>query len=307
MPAVFGSPLFCFPENVENKFAKGGLKIYHSFYPVFYLYGSLRSNDIELSRLLHNLRRKEVSDNDLQLLESRRKENLSSNELFQFSSAVAVFSTNKEADKFNNYKLKALGTPILQLNSKVTPFHLHQYFDTEPINVAVGCELFLTANINTTIGLYSGAICKFVSPYYTKVYKDKNFPDCILLQFQNISNPVDVIPIFPSTETFYSHLTGKKIKLQYWPIRLKYGLTCFKAQGLTLSKMILKLDSNEPFANATYTSISRVRAIKDLCIISPPMSKERFSNYSFFRWNAELIEEARRAKIYDNIYTTFSE
>lgn len=305
LPSVFGAPLYCFPENVGNHFAKKGVELYKKFSPVFYLEGSERTKDLELSELLHNLRRKQVSDRNIELLQSRRKENLTREELCRFNSAVAIFSTNAEANKFNNFKLKQLGTPILELKSKVTPSNFQYYYQTESVKVAVGCELFLTSNINTTIGLYSGATCKFVSPYNTRVYKDLEFPDCILLEFPNISSASKIVPIFPCEDIFYCCQSGKKISVKYWPIRLKYGLTSFKSQGLTIPRLILKLDKSEPYSNSTYTSLSRVKSLKDVCIVSAPLTKERFSNHSFCAWEAELKEEATRMGIYNKIYNSF--
>jgi hypothetical protein len=125
------------------------------------------------------------------------------------------------------------------------------------------------------------------------------FPECILVKME--SNK-EVSPIFPISDTQFDCISGKKITIKHYPIRLAYSQSVFRCQGQTYEKVILKLYEKEPWPGYTYTIISRVRHIKDVAIISSKITKERFTDPSFFKLQEEQKSEAIRIGMFETIY-----
>jgi hypothetical protein len=92
---VYGKPLITFSSSCEDEFSKDACNIYKQFFPVFYLNENKRlaKREREFKKVLNELRTKQMSQSSVDLLESRRQENIF--ELAQFKIQVFLDSMLK--------------------------------------------------------------------------------------------------------------------------------------------------------------------------------------------------------------------
>jgi len=106
----FSGPIFLVKEETVSSFENHATRLYEALSPTFILSDYHRFNgsgcggeDVRhFVRLLHNLRRRTVQVNDLQLLSTRFAGNLSESEIDQFyNSAHGVFAYHKDCEEYN--------------------------------------------------------------------------------------------------------------------------------------------------------------------------------------------------------------
>lgn len=244
LPTVYGRPLFSFPHDCTDDFAKEGCRLFSEcFTTCFYVQGCLRAdetaaNAVAFRRLQHNLRARQVTPEDIILLRTRLRSHLTREEQLIFQDAPCILPYNKLCTKFNNLKVKELRLPILCLKPMTKAFisdslkKNRREFDD--LNLAVGAKIMLTSNINTTIGLFAGASGRIVAPFYSNVSKGVDKPDCLLVQFDSKIDCADInnntVPIFPIADGWNCPRSGRRVTVRYWPLRLSYALTQFKSQ-----------------------------------------------------------------------------
>lgn len=258
----------------DNPFAKSGCEVFKSqFQKAFYLVGNQRvcQDDLDFQRVLQELRSKNVSAYGLSLMQSRLMKNLDDAELATFSDAIALFQLNEEVHRYNEFKLKSLGTPLLRIKPIITPSSAAGRLskrEADDLVVAKGCKLMLLQNINTTIGLSSGSFCEFVCPFYSKPDQKLENPDALLVRFEKeIRSPAivdNIVPIFRTTETYYDPVSGSKIQIKHFKLRLCFSISHHKSMGSGYPKILLSLGKEERFANDSYTMFSRVSRLSRL-------------------------------------------
>lgn len=303
MPCIGNYPLNTILDNCPNQFAREGLDIYTKFI-FFYIKGNKRSTDPILLKLLHNLRRKQIDDYDLNIIKSRLFKNVKNRHLFNDS--PAVFNYKTDVRRFSNYRIKKLGLPILKLDIKISPERnsIKGLNEIEPILLCVGTKLYLTQNISLQSGIYSGCPVTFVSPFYSSSNENINFPSCIFVKIPSANCkklPGDIIPIFPSTESY--EINGKRVKVTSYNLKSDFAYTYYGIQGRKFDKLMLKLDNREVFPNSTYMAFGRVEKLDDIILLDENISKSRFSDNSFLKMSDECKLEAERFGILDQIYS----
>ena len=98
------------------------------------------------------------------------------------------------------------------------------------------------------------------------IYKDGQFPPvlpvAVLIDFENFSGPTNngCVPIIPVVS---GATTSERHQL---PLKLCWGLTIHKSQGLTLPNAIIDIGVKESVTGLSYVAISRVGKLSDLII-----------------------------------------
>lgn len=237
-----------------------------------------RQSDEKFIKSLNNLRLNQLTQEDIRLFYDREV-NYNTYE----SDILHIFSTNKEADNYNTFKFNSVQKPLYVFNSadkihrkrtiidvdknnlddRLTKFDLMtlDMFDKSckapsALELKEGCKVMLLKNLNFNKGLINGA-CGTV----LELKKDEN-EEYILVQFDN--GVEEVI----AKQTFEAYRDGDVVvSREQYPLRLAYGITIHKSQGMTLEKLIV--DCNRIFeCGQVYVALSRIETLDGLYLKS---------------------------------------
>lgn len=229
-----------------------------------------RQQDEKFIRALSNMRINSLTDEDIDLFYNKEvKYNTYDSDILH------IFSTNKEADNYNNFKFNTVKNPLHTFNSVdkihkkkevievnrenpskgLSKFDLitWEMFDKyckapQVLELKEGCKVMLLKNHNFVKGLINGS-CGTV----LKIEENS-----ILVKFDN-----GVEEIIPS-HTFEYYREGELVATRdQYPLRLAYGITIHKSQGMTLDELVV--DCNRIFeCGQSYVALSRVRTLEGL-------------------------------------------
>ena len=222
-----------------------------------------QDGDIKFQKMLMKLRYGICSDKTFERL-SKLKDNQITN-----IKPTILYSKNYDVDKINNAEYKKLidsGADrkiykiqlptIKKYNDKATTW-LNSLDIPEEIEVCVGCQIVILANIDPCNGIVNGT------------------RGCII-ELKNKS-----IIIKRVDGSFYEIEYHKNISvddnliyISYMPIKLAYALTIHKSQGMTLDAIEIDIGDNIFAAGQAYTALSRAQSLSSICIKS--ISKKSF-------------------------------
>jgi len=255
---------FCFNSECWNK-----LNLQTVFLQKIY-----RQKDENFIRALNNIRLNSMTETDVELLSSRMVEHNTYN-----SDMLHIFSTNGEADSYNARKFDAVSNPVhiftaedklhrnnrvIKINPENLPENLNHYdkltWETlnnsckapQVLELKEGCKVMLLKNHNFAKGLINGS-CGVVLKIESNSVK---------IKFDN-----DVQETI-TNHTFELYREGELAATrEQLPLRLAYGITIHKSQGMTLDKVVV--DCNRIFeCGQAYVALSRVKSLEGLYLRS---------------------------------------
>jgi ATP-dependent DNA helicase PIF1 len=233
-----------------------------------------RQNDENFIKALNNLRLNQMTESDIKLFSSRAfEENTSESDILH------IFGTNYEADNYNNYKFKRIPNETYvfksadkihrkrssiivdkdNLDEKLTKFDIMTWetFDKSckaplSLELKIGCKVMLLQNFNFEKGLINGSTGTVIE------ISQKEEDEHILIHFDN-----GVEAVIPKN-TFEAYRDGEVVvSREQYPLRLAYGITIHKSQGMTLEKLVV--DCNRIFeCGQVYVALSRIRSLDGL-------------------------------------------
>ena len=233
-----------------------------------------RQEDANFIKSLNNIRLNDLSEDDVQLFKDREVDYNTYN-----SDILHIFSTNKEADNYNSFKFNTVKKivhtfisedkihkkkKIITVNKENPDKALTKYdlitwemFDKfckapQTLELKESCKVMLLKNHNFAKGLINGS-CGMVLSI------EEN---SILVKFDN--GVEEIIP----KHTFEYYREGElTVTRDQYPLRLAYGITIHKSQGMTLDKLVV--DCNRIFeCGQAYVALSRVKSLEGLCLRS---------------------------------------
>lgn len=288
LPPVGDYVLYREPKTVTS-FAAQGINLFRSFDHCILLDENVRVRDSEkdFKNLLFNIRRKKLSQQDYQLLAGRMECNLNPSEVYEFADSVRIFPKNAQVNAYNRKKIAQLDIPVVKIVAKQTPRH-PQVFCEEPLLLGKNIRVMLTKNLDTSRNLVNGQLGTVEAVMWEKNKRPmKDLPSVIMVRFDNPDVGCQVengcVPIPPTIEYQTDIYSGKSFKIEKFSLRVAFGMTVHKIQGLTLPKACVYLGHKEYFDNQTITSLSRVRKLSDLMILDPQLNRKRFEDWSFYR------------------------
>ena len=253
--------------------------------------------DVQFAQLLNLVRTASHTDEDLNFLKSRE---ISTDSEDYPRECLHVFATNKAVDAHNKRMLDSLQTPtvtIVAVDRK--PAALSSYdvsSDTRftgglpsVINLAVGAKVMLIRNIDVTDGLVNGAQGKVVC-----LTRSQNDVTVVLIHFNEPhvgaktrakSRHVTEMRKYPFAtpieRTEISFTVNKKnkgltITRCQFPLKLAWGCTIHKVQGLTVSKIVVSFQRRFNDGQA-YVALSRAKSANGLYILDFESEKIRAS------------------------------
>lgn len=257
-----------------------------------------RQNDESFIKSLNNLRLNRLTQDDIRLFYDREV-NYNTYE----SDILHIFSTNQEADNYNTFKFNSVQKPLYvfdstdkihrkraiikvdknNLDKRLTNFDLKtlETFDKSckapsALELKEGCRVMLLKNLNFNKGLINGACGTVIELKKSEDYDGRSGilalqheaeqpqkdDEYILVKFDN--EVEEVI----AKHTFEAYRDGEVfVSRKQYPLRLAYGITIHKSQGMTLDKLIV--DCNRIFeCGQVYVALSRIKSIEGLYLKS---------------------------------------
>lgn len=222
-----------------------------------------RQNEENLITALSNMRTNSLTDADVKLLKTREcKENIDT------QNALHIFATNQEADNYNNmkfnkinskeYKLYAIdgvykGEKLIENPTNLREENILKRIDVvcsaeKSISLKIGVRVMLLKNLDFDKGLINGSCgeVKEINDEYVLVYFDNG-------QSTKITR---------HDFEFYNNEKLIALRRQF-PLRLAYGITIHKSQGMSLDKLVV--DCSRIFEKGqAYVALSRIKTLNGL-------------------------------------------
>lgn len=231
-----------------------------------------RQNEAKFIKALSDIRTNRLTEDDIKLLETRET-NLDTFE----TDMLHVFSTNDEANRYNLAKFNMIDEPVKIFTAKDGVYRgtkpIYENF-TENENyvleifgkncradkelpLKIGAKVMLLINLDFNRGLINGSCGKIIE------FNENT----ISIKFDNGVTA----PIPKHTFEYYYHDKIAAERTQF-PLKLAYGITIHKSQGMTLDKLVV--DCSRIFERGqAYVAMSRVKTLDGLYIKS--FSKEK--------------------------------
>ncbi|KAE8738388.1 hypothetical protein FOCC_FOCC016134 [Frankliniella occidentalis] len=137
----------------------------------------------------------------------------------------------------------------------------------------------LTHNLWTEKGLVNGTIGTVVNIFYDETKSSpEDLPFAIICKFDSYKGPYldDNSKLIPISRIHPSWENKGNIDCtrQQFPLKLAFGITIHKSQGLTLDKVVINIGKKEFSAGLTYVALSRCRTFDNIMI--EPFNFNRF-------------------------------
>lgn len=235
-----------------------------------------RQNDLDFINALNNARVGKLEPQDVQLFLSRDIE-IDADK----TDVLHIFSTNNEADSYNVEKFNQIDEPVHSFVAvdyiyrynpdgseqdiiEIPDFNIEKLTGYDEINnlknldknckapkelqLKEGCKVMLLKNLDFGLSLVNGSIGTVKEIDENGVY----------VRFDN------GVGQYILKETFEYHHEGKlRAERKQYPLRLAYGITIHKSQGMTLDTVRINL--NRIFeAGQAYVALSRARTLEGL-------------------------------------------
>ena len=251
----------------------------------------VRQQDKEFAALLNRVRKAEITENDIAILQSRL---VTPTDPKYFTDALHLFGTNTQADNHNTLTLGRLNSKIYQIPSD----DIVQDRETRQISVNIqgkkrketgGLEsrlliaeqahVKLTCNIDVSDGLVNGAR-GVVQQIITKRNGNGETDDVlsILVKFEDentgrkAQGENEYATIHPGTVqikrygTLFQYHNKVSIFRRQFPLVLAWGSTIHSVQGLTVDKIVV--DLSRIFASRkAYVALSCVKTLEGLQLL----------------------------------------
>ena len=255
---------FCQLESVHGDYCFNATEWKELNLQIIFLYKMIRQNeDKQFQKMLKELRYGICSEKTYnKLLECK-------DTIFNDIKPTILYPKNIDVDKINSKEYnKLLEEGKEEKTYSIIYPELKKYWDKtknwiktldipNDINLCIGTQIVVTANINQDKGLVNGTRGKII----------ELFPDKIIIQ--KIDNTFDTI-------TYHKCILEEDntIHFSYMPIKLAYALTIHKAQGMTIDSIEIDIGNNIFASGQAYTALSRARSLKSIKIKA--LSKKSF-------------------------------
>jgi hypothetical protein len=284
LPPVGGRALYA-SVNKTNVEAIKGQQLYRSFDRTIRLTQVMRQQgeddiSIRFRVALGELRVGKLSKESWELLCTRVENQLSPGEVSSFDNALRLYFTKDEVYERNIRCLTVRNVPVKILTAVNRGQGAEKASDDDAENLSntiflcIGARVMLSSNIWTEIGLVNGSMGTVVDLTW-ELGQDPNtsLPFAVLITFDGYSGPAfpgcdaGVVPVFANLGRF--EYRGVACTRRQFPLRLAYGITVHKSQGLTLSKAVMNLATKEHALGLSYVAVSRVKTLQGLLFECP--------------------------------------
>ena len=287
LPPVRAIPIYSKPKSQKNRSLFNSSENLWNNFEVVTLKKNFRQGVSKLRQCLDRIRIGELSDEDIELLETRRLSkfpNLDTNE------ASHVFYTNLEVDNHNARRLNSLKTDLVEIEARgMYPKGYRPVIDAngmientpfqKKLCLKIGARVMVTFNVSLSDSLVNGVLGTILD----FVYDDQSMLKAVIIVFDNEEvgqmqmkdHEVDCsrfkeqngCPIYRTTLEHTLKKNGAaKGKTTQFPLRLAWANTCHKLQGVTIKKgsdLVIHGHPRIP-KNMFYVMLSRCSSLENL-------------------------------------------
>lgn len=222
-----------------------------------------RQNEEAFIKALAHMRENLLDEDDIKLLQGRCVE-----EDTYETNMLHIFSTNEEADRYNSTKFNMIdepikiftaqdgvyrGTKLVSENLTESENYILEIFSKncraeKDIALKLGAKVMLLVNMDFNKGLINGA-CGIIQGFNES---------SISIKFDN-----GVTASIPQHKFEYYYNDRVVAERMQYPLKLAYGITIHKSQGMTLDKLVV--DCSRIFERGqAYVAMSRVKTLDGL-------------------------------------------
>lgn len=252
-----------------------------------------RQNEQNFITALAHMRENCLEIEDVELLKNRCVEN----DTYQ-TDILHIFSTNEEANRYNLAKFNMIDEPVKIFKSedgvyRGTKLVTEGFTESEnyileifskncraekEIALKLGAKVMLLVNMDFNRGLINGA-CGNIEAFYD---------DTISIKFDN-----GVVAAIPQHTFEYYYNERVVAERKQFPLKLAYGITIHKSQGMTLDKLVV--DCARIFERGqAYVAMSRVKTLEGLYLKNfEPQKVLVDSRVADFYENIKEVEEVK--------------
>jgi uncharacterized protein YpbB len=241
-----------------------------------------RQNETNFIDLLNNVRNNEVTDDNIETLNSRF-----SAEAQKVRDHIVLTTHNHKADAINREELDKLDGPLFQFNASIEGDFSEKSFPVEQ-----------------TVSLKKGARVMFIR---NDASEERNYFNGKLAIVKEINKENIVVEFDNGDEFELTKETWQNIRYSYkkdtekieeeplgkftqYPIRLAWAITIHKSQGLTFENVII--DAGESFtAGQVYVALSRCTSLKGLVLSSKITRRQIATNEQVIEHTKQLQRE----------------
>lgn len=248
-----------------------------------------RQQDERFLELLNRIRNNEMDQDTLDEMNQRAIGTPLDDDMY-----ITLCATRQAAQQTNDFKLAGLHTEEHTLKGKTTGTFPMEIMPTDmELKLKVGAQVMMVKNDLEK---------KWVNGSIGKILAINN--EELLIEIEGKEHKVTTVT-WDNTRYDYDNLKGA-IKEQLvgtftqFPVKLAWGITIHKSQGLTFHKVIIDLGSGAFAAGQVYVALSRCTTLEGLVLRRPltprdvfvrPMVVEFYQNMN----NSRRIEQALKA------------
>jgi ATP-dependent exoDNAse (exonuclease V) alpha subunit len=218
-----------------------------------------RQSDKKFIDLLNNIRINQVSNADLELLNSRFLPAIFKNDNIKH---IVIATHNNLVDEKNSKKLAELSTALHVFNADIQGDFPDSMLPTEKVlKLKVGSQIMMIKN-DAEKKYFNGTIAKIKNFEENKIIvelEDGKLLDIRQFTWNNIKYSWDL-----KAKKINEEIVGSFIQ---YPVKLAWAVTVHKCQGLTFKNVIADL-SGSFSAGQVYVALSRCTSLEGLVLMS---------------------------------------
>lgn len=257
-----------------------------------------RQQDSIFIDILNGVRNNNLSLKNFDLLNERLKKNFDPDEKEGY---IVLTTHNSQSDELNEKKLQKLsGLPKVYTAKIQDQFPDHLYPAELDLKLKIGAQVMFLKNDVEEKKYFNGKIGVITSlnndEIKVKCENEKEEINVKKFEWKNTSFSLN-----PNTQEIIEEVLGS---FTQYPLRLAWGITIHKSQGLTFAKVIV--DAEKAFANGqVYVALSRCTSLEGLVLTSPINKNFLGANENLLSWQNKTYDEKTLPNRFQEARKTF--